>query len=257
VSLSGLLAALTAVPIIMAVDKAVVQSTADSKISIMSSFKSTCGSFFKSPISVIKSPEFRWIWFVYGTTYIAGNTIDSLCKIYGINDLYPKLLGVTALNMTASVLKDRAFAKMFGAAGQTSAQVGAISLAIWLVRDILTVANAFVLPDRMSHSLVTSGIVDSDPVAKTVTQFACPVLAQFALTPLHLFGYDVYNRPGLSFNDRIKYLSPKYFPSVGIRMVRMGAAYGIGGVNNRHFRDYFVSMVEGPNWDNNYKPKQA
>jgi hypothetical protein len=189
---------------------------------------------------------------------MAGNTIDSICKIYGINDLYPKLLGVTALNMTASVLKDRAFAKMFGAAGNSSAQaVGAISLAIWLVRDILTVANAFVLPDRMSHSLVTSGVVDSDPVAKTITTFACPVLAQFALTPLHLLGYDYYNRPSMVFNDRINYLSPKYLPSVGIRMVRMGAAYGIGGVNNRQFRDYFVSMVEGPNWDKYYKPKQA
>jgi len=35
-------------------------------------------------------------------------------------------------------------------------------------------------------------------------------------------------------------------------VVRMGAAYGIGGVNNLRFRDYFISKYEGPNWDKSY-----
>jgi hypothetical protein len=239
----------------MAVDKAVVQSTANASISILSSLKITLAGFIKSPLVVLRSPEFRWIWFVYGSTYMAANSVDSLCKIYQIDDTLPKLIGVTAVNMTASILKDRAFAQMFGTSA--GAPVGKISLLIWLIRDLLTVANAFILPDRIAHAVHDRGLVTDESAAKKVATFACPTVSQFALTPLHLLGYDFYNRPAAAnIADRIKHLTPKYLPSVGIRMVRMGAAYGIGGVNNRSFRDYFIGMIEGSNWDKNYDLKK-
>ncbi len=253
--LSGILAAFTAAPIIMAVDKAVVQSTADASISILSSLKSTMTQFIRNPIQFVNTREFRWIFFVYGSTYMAANSVDSLCKIYQIDDVLPKLFGVTAINMTASVLKDRAYAQYFGNSSAKPSPVGAIPLLIWFFRDILTVANAFILPDRMSGALVKTKLVDNEASAKKITTFTFPVISQFALTPLHLLGYDIYNRAGKVVADRIAYLKPKYLPSVGVRMIRMGAAYGIGGVNNRGFRDYFISRFEGEEWDKNYKLK--
>ena len=185
---------------------------------------------------------------------MAGNSLDSLCKIYQVDDVLPKLIGITAVNMTASVLKDRAFAEMFGTT--VGAPVGRISLLIWLVRDFLTVANAFILPDRIAHFVHNQGLVEDEKAAKKMATFICPTLSQFALTPLHLLGFDFYNRPSApNIADRIKHLTPKYLPSVGIRMVRMGAAYGIGGVNNRSFREFFIGMIEGQNWDKSYKLK--
>lgn len=50
---------------------------------------------------------------VYGPTYLAANTIDSACKHYKISDTYPKLFGVTLINMVMSIAKDKAFAVYF------------------------------------------------------------------------------------------------------------------------------------------------
>lgn len=75
------------------------------------------------------------------------------------------------------------------------------------------------------------------------------------LTPIHLLGIDFYNFQNKQFSERIKYLKPVYLPSVGIRMVRMSAAYGIGGVNNRKFRNMLISRIEGLDWDNSYSKK--
>lgn len=69
---------------------------------------------FKNPLRFFTNKKYLWIIAVYGPTYIAANTIDSLCKIYTINDLMPKLFGVTAVNMVMSILKDRAYAVYFG-----------------------------------------------------------------------------------------------------------------------------------------------
>lgn len=45
----------------------------------------------------------------------------------------------------------------------------------------------------------------------------------------------------------------KIYPStLAIRMVRMGGAYGIGGVSNRNLRDFLISKAEGSDWDDGY-----
>lgn len=45
----------------------------------------------------------------------------------------------------------------------------------------------------------------------------------------------------------------KIYPStLGLRMVRMGGAYGIGGVSNKNLRDFLISKAEGEAWDDGY-----
>ena len=45
----------------------------------------------------------------------------------------------------------------------------------------------------------------------------------------------------------------KIYPStLGIRMVRMGGAYGIGGVSNKNLRNFLISKAEGSAWDEGY-----
>ncbi len=152
--------------------------------------------------------------------------------------------------MTMSILKDRAFALYFGksAKGKT---VQPISLFFWLIRDVLTMAGAFVIPSRLAL-LLQRRMGLSEEIAQNTSQFFCPVFFQFALTPIHLIGYDYYNYPDKKIPQRVSYLAKMYPQSVGIRMIRMGGAYGIGGVNNRNFRDYLISKFEGNGWDESY-----
>lgn len=243
----GLGAAFTAAPIIMAIDKAVVQNTSGTQ-TIFASLKETTSFLIKNPLKFIASREFRWIFLVYGATYMAANSIDSLCKINQTSDVLPKLVGVTAVNMTASVLKDRAFAYYYGK--KVSNKVGRISMMLWLLRDILTMAGAFVLPSRLASIMQKAGVEENS--ARKITQFALPVSFQVMLTPLHLMGYDFFNHKDRKMTERVGHLKSVYFGSVGIRMVRMGAAYGIGGNNNYKFRNYFISQFEGKDWNKNY-----
>lgn len=245
--ISGLLAAFTAAPIIMAVDKAVVQNTAGTK-TISASIKETSLSLLKNPLKFFTSREFIWILFVYGSTYMTANSIDSICKVNHQSDVIPKLVGVTAVNMTASVFKDRAFAYYYGK--KVSNKVGIVSMGFWLLRDVLTMAGAFVLPSRLASIMADNG-VDKN-TARKVTQFALPVGFQIMLTPLHLIGYDIYNFKDRKLAERMTHLKLIYLPTVGIRMIRMGAAYGVGGNNNYKLRNYFISKIEGENWDKSY-----
>jgi hypothetical protein len=245
--IAGIFAAFSAAPIIMAVDKAVVQKTSGTA-TFTQSFKDTFTKLLKTPHRFIFSREFAWIFLVYSSTYCAANSIDSLCKINNTSDVIPKLIGVTAVNMTASILKDRAFAYYYGK--KVSNPVGAISILLWLFRDVLTMAGAFVLPSRVAKLLQERKMEENK--AKKITQFALPMSFQLVLTPFHLLGYDFYNYKDRSFSERVAYLSPQYISTVGVRMIRMGAAYGIGGVNNIRFRNYFISKYEGEDWDKSY-----
>lgn len=244
---AGIAAAFTVSPIIMTVDKAVVESTSGSK-SVWRSAQATVLGIVKSPIKFFVSREFGWIFFVYGSTYMAANSIDSLCKITHTSDILPKLIGVTAVNMTASILKDRAFAYYFGR--KVNNKVGSISLLLWLLRDVLTMAAAFVIPSRASKLIQEAGLPKEK--ADKFSLFSFPVLFQLFLTPIHLLGYDFYNYKERAFKERISYLKPMYLSTVGIRMIRMGSAYGIGGVNNKNFRDRMISRYEGSTWDRSY-----
>lgn len=76
---------------------------------------------------------------------MAANTIDSLCKIYRTDDILPKLIGVTMINMVMSILKDWAYARYFASKPSTK-PVGIVSLGIWFLRDVATIGGAFVVP---------------------------------------------------------------------------------------------------------------
>jgi len=245
---AGIMAAFTASPIIMAVDKAVVEGTSGSK-GVFQSFFGTLKDSIKNPIALIKSREFLWIFGVYATTYMAANSIDSVCKIMQMSDVIPKLIGVTAVNMTMSILKDRAFALAFGRA--VSHKVPMISYGLWLFRDVLTMGAAFVIPSRASKYLQDNHGMEKGAADK-VSLVSFPILFQVFLAPVHMLGIDFFNFKERAFKERIDFLKPKYISTVGIRMLRMGAAYGIGGVNNRSFRDKLVSHFEGQDWDKTY-----
>ena len=79
-----------------------------------------------------------------------------------------KLFGTTAINMSSSLVKDIAFAKMFGKQVEkvASASVGRVpksTYVIFLTRDTLTIAGGFTVPTIVSEQLqawMSSGKAD-------------------------------------------------------------------------------------------------
>lgn len=179
---------------------------------------------------------------------MAANSIDSISKHYNLfqnSTNYLQLFGVTFVNMFLSILKDRAFAKIYG---KEVTKVPITSLGIWFIRDVLTIAAAFTLPS-VAAEIISNKFNLSKSLCLNSTQFGCPILLQLVSTPLHLIGYDMCFNLKSNIWQRAHFLQQNYLPSTSIRMVRMMSAYGIGGINNRLLRNKFISSFEGPNWN--------
>ena len=150
--IAGFLAAFSVSPVMYSIDKAVIEKT-DTGKSLTKSLASTLKTIKQNPLKFLMSKQYHWILAVYGPTYMAANVIDSTCKINKINDLFPKLIGVTLVNMVMSILKDRAFAVYFQSGNKKSGKVGLASLLVWFVRDCLTIGSGFVIPAIVANSL--------------------------------------------------------------------------------------------------------
>ena len=224
---SGAFAAFSVTPIILAVDKAVVQNMSGQD-SIISSLYSTLNEMVQSPMDFIQTKQFLWVFLVYSSTYISANSITTLCARLKINNIVPKLIGVSAVNIYCGILKDMAFARYFGKSN--SDPVGQISKSIWLVRDILTICAGFIVPDLMTKVLSNMGL--SKTKGEKISQMVCPVLFQLFLTPIHLLGYDFHNNPNIDLLTRLFNIITVYKEVIGARFLRMGGAFGLGGINN-------------------------
>ena len=245
---SAFTAAFCVTPIIAHVDVAVT-ATQSGKSKMSQAFLEQIRQIALTPHKYVTSKPFLWIFTVYSTTYTANNCIDSLCKIYHFNDVIPKLIGITAINMYTSILKDSAFAKIFGT--KPPSKVPLTSLGIWALRDVVSMAAAFILPQRLAKYISER---NKTPLSKAEkqAQFASPMLMQFLILPVHLIGLDFYNVDKSNFMSRLKRIIPTYPKALPLRFYRMGGAYGVGGVNNKKFRNYLISKYEGKNWDSQY-----
>jgi hypothetical protein len=83
----------------------------------------------------------------------------------------------TAINSSTTMLKDKFYAKHFGAA-KASLKVPMITYGLWGLRDCMVIGSSFILPDVMSGILEEQHDFDKK-TAQKLSQFACPVVAQF------------------------------------------------------------------------------
>ena len=132
--------------------------------------------------------------------------------------------------MAASVLKDAAFAQMFGAS-PTKAAVPAVSYALFALRDGLTVASGFLLPGALG-SAAASLTGREEAQCTQAAQLVTPSLLQLVCTPVHLLALNMYNAPVATVAERIRdvwRVAPATVVAFGIRMA---PAFGIGGIMN-------------------------
>jgi hypothetical protein len=74
--------------------------------------------------------------------------LAQLCIAGGASPLLPVLAASTAVNSSAAMAKDRAFARLFGAGPARS--LPAASYALWVSRDVLSTAAIFSLPPMLA-----------------------------------------------------------------------------------------------------------
>lgn len=239
-SAAAILSAFSVAPAISIVDKAIVSNASGLEPLVPSLINSTKG-LFTSPIQFLRQPSFLLIWGVYSGTYIVANNIQAFCERSGQNAFYPKFVGSSIANVTLSVLKDRAFARMFGTGAPKPMPM--TSMGLFATRDSMTILASFSLPGIVSKQMQSSMGMNAQ-TADVQAQLVCPCAMQFLSCPLHLYGLDLYNNPESSRTNamRTSFITKEYLKTALARIGRILPAFGIGGVINKEVR------AQGKSW---------
>lgn len=196
---------------------------------------------FTRPLYFVQQPAFLLIWGVYGGTYIVGNCTDAYCERDGKSSFYPKFYASSTANVTLSVLKDKAYARMFGKGDPRP--LPSMSYLLFAVRDSATIFASFSLP-KPASIYAQENFGWTPFFADTFFQLLTPISMQILSCPLHLLGLDLYNRSEVSTAERVSFIQREYVKTVLARMARIFPAFGIGGVINNHARKQSRQFLE-------------
>lgn len=224
--------ALSVAPAISIVDKAIV-SNASGLEPLVPCLINGVKILVTNPIYFCKQPSFLFIVGVYSGTYIVGNSIEAICERSQTDSFYPKFIGSSAANVTLSVLKDKAFAQMFGKGDPKPMPIR--SMGLFATRDSMTILASFSLPPILGQRLSSSFGIERAK-ADNIAQLFTPVTIQIFSTPLHLHGLDLYNRDIATQQERLAFIGREYISTTLARMARIFPAFGIGGVVNKYIR---------------------
>lgn len=212
---------------------------------LKTSLQNSLRNLVMHPQTLLVSKPFALICMLYGGTYLAANTIDTLASTTHnqpamlVTAGTPKFAASSAVNVGGSLFKDQAFAKLFGPGGPPR-PVPPASYLLFTIRDCLTIFASFNVPPRLGPLLSEKmGPELSRAVSGyTVAQFVAPATIQMLSTPLHLLGLDMYNRidKDIRWKDRWNIVKKNWAVSTVARVCRIVPAYGIGGVVNRKVR---------------------
>lgn len=229
---TGAVAAFSIAPIVTIVDKAIT-TNASGVEPLIPAIKNGFKSFLTRPGQFVRTPAFLWIWAVFSGTYATANCIEAFCEMNYTPAFYPKFIGSSIVNVTLSVSKDRAYARMFGKG--TPRPTPAKTLALFGIRDGMTILASFCLPPIVSTKLQEDfGMKKS--TADTTAQLVSPLAVQILSCPLHLLGLDLYNRPVASGAERKSLIFNEYGKTLMARWSRILPAFGIGGLVNTKLR---------------------
>jgi hypothetical protein len=232
---AGLTASVAVAPFLMCVEHAAAGTAPGG--SLARAIFGAAGEFVKNPKVAFTSPALWMVAGVYGGTYFAKNVSDVVIERTGTDGPiaeWGKFGVVTGVNMGGSILKDAAFARLFGAAlaaGATAVAVPTASYVLFAARDCLTIGGAFVVPDAAKDCMVARfGMAPQ--LAGAVAQLVSPPLMQVVCTPMHLLALNMVNAPVATMAQRIAALKVSTPPALIARSLRMLPAYGIGGILN-------------------------
>lgn len=189
-TVAATVSAFSVAPAISIVDKAIV-SNASGVEPLIPCILNGIKTAFTNPVYFVRQPSFLFIWGVYSGTYIVANSVEALCERSKNDPFYPKFVASSVANVTLSVMKDKAFARMFGKGDPRPLPI--TSYGLFATRDSMTILASFSLPGLISTKL-QNNFGYSKTFSDTSSQLICPVTMQIFSTPLHLHGLDLYNR---------------------------------------------------------------
>lgn len=222
---------------------------------------------------MLLSRPYGLIYALYCSTYLTANTVDTIsATILGKPAVTTtsgpeKFLATTTVNMCGGLYKDSQFAQMFGSAprgvgvsasvsgGAAMATATAVmrrsvpkaSYAFFALRDSLTIFASFNLPPLLAPIIPLSADFEKKFFSsQSCAQMLAPAGIQIFSTPLHLWGLDLYNRPGVkvSWWDRAARVRRDWFASGLARMARIIPAFGIGGLVNKGVRTSMLARLD-------------
>lgn len=243
---AGCAAGCAVAPALALVDRAVVEAAAGARGGVLGNLRRLGLEFLRRPGRALRGPAVWMVAGVYSATYVAANLLElrgRRLRLHPAEAKGQKFVGTTATNMAASVLKDAAFAQMFGAS-PTKAAVPAVSYALFALRDGLTVASGFLLPGALG-SAAASLTGREEAQCTQAAQLVTPSLLQLVCTPVHLLALDFVNHPppprgsglpGVSLAARLQANASSSLARTAFlaRALRMLPAYGIGGLLNNY-----------------------
>ena len=213
---------------------------------------SSFGTLLTRPHHFLSSRPFLLIYALYFGTYATANTIDTLSSTFqgqppDKTTAGPaKFLATSGANMSLCLYKDSQYAKMFGAKSSSlvlpTRPVPRASFALFALRDSMTIFASFNLPPLIAPLLPLSQAMEQQMSRASAAQFLAPASIQLLSTPLHLWGLDLYNRPGVSWRARVGRVGRDWLGSSLARIGRVIPAYGVGGVVNGRVRKSMMGM---------------
>jgi len=233
----GIISGGAVAPLVSIVDEAIF-SNASKKATVLNSLKQSFMKLFNHPVSFVRSPAFLWIWAVYGATYVVSNCVERQLIQSNASQVasHPqKFLATSSTNILMSVLKDRAFTKMFGTHHSTPRSIPMTSMACYTARDAMTIAASFTLVEPVGVSISERFGIDRY-TSTLIAQIFCPLIAQTLNTPLMLYGMNLYNNPENSKKQHFEFINQQYWKTLACRIARIAPAYSIGGVLNTVMR---------------------
>ena len=219
-------------PILAIIDKAVVCNASGLQKLVPSMIQST-KMLITHPLRFLKQPAFLICWGVYTAIYTTANSINAICERSNKNPLYPKLAATSVVSINLNIAKDREFARLFGVGAPKPMAYS--SMALFGTRNAMTMLASFSLPGILSKKLQNEMNMKKQK-ADMLTQLIIPATMQIFNTPLHLLGYDIYNRPNVSYNEKIIFIKKEYIKTLVARVGHIFPAYGLGGVMNEKIR---------------------
>ncbi len=241
--LSGVLAAVASAPVISIVDKAIT-SNASGREPLWTCMGNGFKKLFKEPAHFFRQPSFVWIAFVYSGTYVVANLTQLVWELRSPTASWqtPKFVATSATNISLSMAKDRAFAKMFAQVGAPQRPFPVMSLGLFGMRDAMTVFASFNLPPIITPYVEHMGVPHT--MARAGVQLVTPLAMQVFSVPLHLYALDLFNRPDVATKERLSFVSREYGKTVVARWARILPAFGIGGVLNIECLEYSRHLLK-------------
>jgi len=224
----GFTSSLVITPIMTIIDSSIIKSQIN-KIDFTKSLGTTTKDFllnkkkYTRPLGIM--------FFVYSSTYTTANLVELYCKKNNIDYKIPTIICTSIVNIISISYKDKEYSKIFNT---THNKFPKISYGLFALRDTLTITSSFVFKNDMVEIL---NKYMPKNTADFISSITLPISSQIISTPIHILSIDIYQRPNISFDERIKNIICSYKSICKGRILRVIPAFCIGGFINDMLRD--------------------